>query len=135
MVSFTDYVFVYGTLMRNFLNPVADELAAMSQFVATATVPGKLFDIGDYPGAVFNPTDTSHISGEVLLVVDQRLWPLLDEYEGCTENDPMPHEYQRIVVDATLDTGATIKAKAYHYQWPTEKSVFIPNGNYRYAVS
>jgi gamma-glutamylcyclotransferase (GGCT)/AIG2-like uncharacterized protein YtfP len=76
-------VFVYGTLRAgeaNDLNAAARRHGiAEPSLVGTATVAGRLYDFGAYPGLVLDPA-AGPVTGDVYEVVDALL-PVLDEIE------------------------------------------------------
>jgi gamma-glutamylcyclotransferase (GGCT)/AIG2-like uncharacterized protein YtfP len=85
-------LFVYGTLRRGSDNQFAQLLAGRGQFVGAARVPGRLYDLGSYPGAVPSDQPDQWIHGEVFSL-DDALLTALDEYEGA--------EFERAMVSAT----------------------------------
>jgi gamma-glutamylcyclotransferase (GGCT)/AIG2-like uncharacterized protein YtfP len=107
-------LFVYGTLRRDTRNEQFHLLARHATFVDTATVDGKLFDLGNYPGMLYPAHGAVH--GEVYAVAPDdwdSVIKQLDVYEGCTTLDPEPHEYRRELVEARLSDGSTVSAWAY----------------------
>ena len=116
-------IFVYGTLRRDPSHEMFHLLAKYGRFVGDATVSGRLFDLGEYPGMV--RSDTGEVVGE-LYEVDQANWgdviERLDRYEGCSFDDPLPHEYRRELVNANLVGGVVLRAWAYVLSsWPAMK--------------
>ncbi len=115
-----DTIFVYGTLRRDANNEMSRLLADHAEFVAYANFRGKLYNIGDYPGAVpsVDPNDT--VPGEVYLLhqADTAL-PLLDRYEQFGSGFPEPNEYLRLMQAVLLENGAMLSAWVYVYNHPT----------------
>jgi gamma-glutamylcyclotransferase (GGCT)/AIG2-like uncharacterized protein YtfP len=76
-------VFVYGTLKRGGSN---HRFLAGQNFLGPArTVPGfTLYSLGDYPGMVRAPGDTTGVIGE-LWTVDDNCLAELDRLEGLDE--------------------------------------------------
>jgi gamma-glutamylcyclotransferase (GGCT)/AIG2-like uncharacterized protein YtfP len=77
------YVFVYGTLRAGEINDIGKAAARNALdtpvLVGEATLRGRLFDFGNYPG--FVPDDKGiHVKGDVYQV-DDRLVSVLDEIE------------------------------------------------------
>ncbi|SRR6266498_4691543 len=125
-------LFVYGTLRRDPSHEMSHLLAKHARFLGEATVPGRLFDLGDYPGMIF-PDETGRVVGE-LYEINAVHWPSiitrLDEYEGCAVTDPEPHEYRRQLVNARLPTGENLPAWAYVLnRWPNRVRE-IESGDY-----
>jgi gamma-glutamylcyclotransferase (GGCT)/AIG2-like uncharacterized protein YtfP len=89
-------------------------LARHARFLGEAIATGKLYDLGDYPGMVY--PEHGNVVGEVYAVVPED-WEMvirrLDEYEGCGDADPQPHEYRREVINTRLVDGKSIPAWAY----------------------
>jgi hypothetical protein len=46
----SDKLFVYGTLLQDAKNPVADFLREYSELIGRGYFKGELYDIGSYPG-------------------------------------------------------------------------------------
>lgn len=97
-------VFVYGTLMSSSASPTA-ELSSLLERVrpywrhaGTGFINAWLYDLGRYPGAVFDPSSSDHVFGEIYEVLNAKmLLRSLDRYEGA--------EYQRVPVDVYTDEG------------------------------
>ena len=127
----TRNLFVYGTLRRDPQHELFRLLARHARFLGDATVQGRLYDLGNYPGWV--PSENGRVLGEVY-AIDPSHWDLviarLDEYEACTSSDPLPHEYRREVVPVTLSNGDSIAAWAYILNREPERSREIRSGDY-----
>lgn len=125
-------IFVYGTLRSDPAHEMFHLLAKHARFVGNATVPGRLFDLGDYPGMI-SSDDAGRVSGEVYEFAPphwRSVIKRLDEYEGCSPADPQPHEYRREIVSARLTTGEELAAWAYILnRWPVG-SPEIKSGDY-----
>ena len=78
-------LFVYGTLMRGFDNPMARRLRAEAAFVGPASCVGRLYLVAEYPGLVTSADPSERVHGELFRLVDpgQDLLAALDDYEGC----------------------------------------------------
>lgn len=131
-MSFPHYLFVYGTLRKAADGSLHKYLRNRAEFIDTATLPGTLYEISGYPGAVMarsNPTSCIH--GEVyrLLQADTVL-QAIDSYEECSEDFPQPHEYQRVQQIVTLSTGQAITAWLYLYNHSVSNRKLLENGNY-----
>lgn len=76
-------VFVYGTLKSGGSNHA--QMAGQLRLGPARTVPGfTLYSLGEYPGLVADPADTSGVSGE-LWSVDSAALAALDAFEGVYE--------------------------------------------------
>lgn len=74
-------VFVYGTLRRGGGRAMPDRFPG-AKFVADAKVSGSLYDLGAYPGALLDGSD-SQVTGEVYEVDDESLKEL-DDFEASS---------------------------------------------------
>ena len=120
------HLFVYGTLQPNLAPPSIKAIVDRFEFIARARTPGKLYDLGDYPGAIFEDVSTTDVHGVVYAVSDEGpLWQALDEYEG------VPSLYVRVRRPVTLSDDTTIDCWAYAYVRPVALSQLIPGGRYR----
>lgn len=126
-----DYIFVYGTLRKNSKNQFFNILAQYAEYTGEGIFMGKLYNIGEYPGAV--PSNNPHdvVKGEVYALHDSdRVLNILDEYEGCGRNDPSPAEFRRRRVSISLKNGRRISAWIYIYNHPTKELKVISSGDY-----
>ena len=100
------HLFVYGTLRRGSRHKFARLLHAHAQFAGNARIPGRLYRLGAYPGAVSSNQVGEWIRGELYRIQDPR-WILaaLDGYEGP--------QFERVKLEAHLDSGARIEAWVY----------------------
>jgi gamma-glutamylcyclotransferase (GGCT)/AIG2-like uncharacterized protein YtfP len=125
-------LFVYGTLKRQSKHPMAKRLMMQSEFTGEATIGGKLFSLGSYPGLALigGPADLVH--GEVVRLRTPELsFRWIDEYEGCGPNVPEPHYFRRVVVPVALRSGATLDAWVYVYLKSISPARHIPGGRWK----
>ena len=109
-------IFVYGTLREDPDHDLYRVLARSSTFVGDATVNGRLYNLGTYPGLVLSDDPGSRVRGEVYEFqpeLEAQTLRILDEYEGCDANDQTPHEYRRELVQLRFPNGETARAWAY----------------------
>jgi len=125
-------LFVYGTLRRDPSHDMFHLLAKYGRFMGDATVSGRLFDLGEYPGMI-SSDNAGQVVGEVY-EIDPTCWDRviarLDEYEGCSPEDPQPHEYRRELVNTRLTSGRMLPAWAYVIAGLPEKQREIKSGDY-----
>ena len=118
------YVFVYGTLRRDYKGSMAKYLADKANYIGQATTKGKMFDCG-YPGVVHGEDD---IVGDLYHVYDDQVLAALDSYEGH------PHLFKRIKVTLTKGTEYIPEhfypAWMYLYQGETDRLTHIESGDY-----
>lgn len=102
----TRLLFVYGSLRRGQDNPEAHHLAASSRWVAKAHVRGTLGQLHGFPA--LTPGRSGRVDGELVLI-DDALWPWLDQHEGVGE----PGWYRRELVVALDERGDPRSAWTY----------------------
>lgn len=116
-----NFLFVYGTLLSAASGSKGrgqrDRLHRAARVVGNATVRGRLYDLGAYPGLVIARPDDEVVHGEVLELASpfERTLRGLDDYEGIVPGNHPHNEYERRLLDATLETGDTVSAWAYVY--------------------
>lgn len=90
-----------------------ERLAAEGRRVGPAVVPGRLYDLGGYPGLVDATESTALVHGEVIrLVTPAATLAWLDAYEGVGA-DGEGEEYRRVTRAVRLSEGAPIEAWLY----------------------
>ena len=127
----SDYLFVYGTLMRSSWHKMSRMLAQDAEFVGEATFQGKLYLIEDYPGVIASADPADKVFGEVhRLHKPTSLLAELDRYETCGPGFSEPTEYVREVRLVELVAGGTLEANMYVYNWPVLESHRILSGRF-----
>ena len=129
------HLFVYGTLMSAASGPLGSDmrarLARESSSAGAATCPGRLFDLGRYPGLVAAVAGDDRVHGEVLRLADPAATlPWLDEYEGIGVCATTPPEYERRIATVTLAAGDTLSAWIYAYLLPVDGMRQLPAGRW-----
>ena len=135
-------LFVYGTLRMGAGHPMYDWLTAHCRYREMGSFQGCMFDVGEYPAVVADPSSEGWVKGEIYTVLTpELLFPRLDRYEGCTNIAPtgamgsnareVPHSlYVRVKAPVTLENGGDIEAWIYLYNRPTGHLRSIPGGDY-----
>src|SRR5215472_16057843 len=102
----SDRLFVYGTLMRGYVHPMARLLSANAEFLGEASCRGRLYLVKHYPGLVLSDDPADIVHGELyrLRAADDLLREF-DMYEACGEGFPEPTQYIRRMFSVTLDGG------------------------------
>jgi gamma-glutamylcyclotransferase (GGCT)/AIG2-like uncharacterized protein YtfP len=115
-------LFVYGTL-RPFVDiEMARWLRGVARHVGTASTPGRLYDLGAYPGMTAARSRRERVVGDVYRVTNPRVFRVLDRYEANFVRE-------RCVVK--LDRGVRITAWAYRYRHAIGNVTRITCGDYR----
>lgn len=126
-----DLLFVYGTLTREFDNKMSSFLRDNSEHITEGYFPGELYDVGDYPGAVFDEDSDHQVYGDVYRLKNPaKVLRVLDEYEEVGEKFAQPNEYVRRMVTVYGIDGGTHQCWTYLYNLPTGNLRKIPSGEY-----
>jgi gamma-glutamylcyclotransferase (GGCT)/AIG2-like uncharacterized protein YtfP len=125
------YLFVYGTLRKGFSLAIPEQIAAHIQWIGPGEVKGKLYNIGQYPGAVPDPSGECCIKGEIVKITNSAtVFEFLDNYEGFNENDVQGSEYRRIEEWIKLEAGEELQAWIYWYNLPVGNKMRIRENDY-----
>ena len=125
----SDYLFVYGTLRRQLIQN--QQLQHHAEFIAEASMRGRLFLLDGYPGAVDSDDFADNVLGELYRIhKPQPLFAILDHYEECSVKFPKPHEYQRLVREVRLANGQQFKAWVYLYNRDVRHLPQIVSGDF-----
>src|ERR1700685_4008444 len=125
----SDLLFVYGTLMRGYAQPMARLLSANADFIGDANCRGRLYLVKHYPGLVLSDDAADVVFGELFrLRAPTELLREFDMYEACGEEFPQPTEYLRQMLKVTLDDGEVSEAWTYLYNWPVAHLPRIASG-------
>jgi gamma-glutamylcyclotransferase (GGCT)/AIG2-like uncharacterized protein YtfP len=126
----SDLLFVYGTLMRGFDNPMAQLLARGADFLGEARCRGRLYLVTHYPALVLSDAAAEIVFGELFrLRAPDELLREFDMYEACGEGFAEPTEYIRQLLSVTLEDG-TAEAWTYVYNWPVAHLPRIASGRF-----
>jgi gamma-glutamylcyclotransferase (GGCT)/AIG2-like uncharacterized protein YtfP len=133
-------LFAYGTLMLTTGIPHVDAaLRDAGPSLGGGWIHGRLFDLGDYPGAVAaGPTasageeDSPKIRGHLLHLKDPAsFYAVIDAYEGFVAADPAASEFVRMETRVYLPgTEQGISCQVYWYNLPTHGRSEIASGDY-----
>jgi gamma-glutamylcyclotransferase (GGCT)/AIG2-like uncharacterized protein YtfP len=126
-----EYLFVYGTLMSEQASPETAGLIGQLGRIGPATTKGRLYDLGEYAGAIVDPSSRTSIYGEVYrLPPDKDLLTKLDLYE---EYDPLaPQEclFVRTRCFAQTLDGRNLECWIYTCNGNVKTAPLISSGNY-----
>jgi gamma-glutamylcyclotransferase (GGCT)/AIG2-like uncharacterized protein YtfP len=123
-------LFVYGTLRRGFsLHGLLKRTGV--QFEGKGRIRARLFDLGEYPGAIPSQRPTDTVTGEIYrLSSPARQFVELDAIEEYDPRRPATSLFRRRLVEVDAGNGAKFKAWAYFLNKNQRKSKPIPHGNY-----
>ena len=129
------HLFVYGTLMpsspADYGRGKRERLVREARLLGPATMPGRLYDLGRYPGLVDGEEPTEIVHGEVVALLDpEASFPWLDAYEGILQGRHDASQYARLERTATLATGERLTANVYVYLWSLARARHLPDGRW-----
>lgn len=117
------YLFAYGTLQPGLAPKEVAPLVEKLRFVGEGFVAGRLYDLGRYPGAVFDPRSERRIYGAIFeLAEDEEILRKLDAYEG--------DEYVRFKQVVALIAGGVCTCWAYDYLGKPSEDRLIESGRW-----
>ena len=126
----SEYLFSYGTLQPELAPAEMTSVIGQLRPIGRASIPGILYDLGDYPGAVFCETNLE-VWGQVFeLPGDPGILRQLDDYEEFFPAHLERSQFVRTECNATLDNGRAIKAWVYVYNRDPGSAPRIANGNF-----
>lgn len=132
----SSHLFVYGTLLTGAVGSKGraqrERLRRTARSLGAATAPGRLYDLGQYPGFVPALAGECVVHGEVLALAApfERTLRWLDDYEGIVPGDHPHNEYERRLIDTVLGDGEVVRAWAYVYLPAPRPQSLIPGGRW-----
>ncbi|RZM12807.1 MAG: gamma-glutamylcyclotransferase [Pedobacter sp.] len=120
-------LFVYGTLRNTYDNPMAQLLRQNARLIGHGYIPGRLFDLGWYPGATYEPDSQYRVWGDVFELSDESILKQLDDYEGI-DNHP-DDEYVRRDVPVQMEQ-EQVRCQMYVFLKADGQQILIESGNY-----
>lgn len=127
----SNYLFVYGTLLPDHAPAeIANALKGL-QVVSRGHARGRLYDFGDYPGAIVALSARSSINGFVYQIRgNTNVLRELDNYEGYDEDHPEHSLFLRKRRLITLEDGRRVLSWIYEYNGDPENAIYLPSGTY-----
>jgi len=126
-----EYLFLYGTLLPE---KAPDEVASVvKRFrpVGRAHIRGRLYDFGDFPGAILDPSSAATIQGQLVLLPPGRaLLHLIDRYEEFDPSKPKASLFVRKKADIKLSNGRSLKGWVYVYNRDPGDAPIVRGGDY-----
>jgi gamma-glutamylcyclotransferase (GGCT)/AIG2-like uncharacterized protein YtfP len=125
------YLFAYGTLQVGHAPPAMAPTVAKLRPVGEGSVPGLLYDFGDYPGVVLNAPKERKIFGTVFEVPSgQDAWRVLDDYEGFNPLRPEASLFIRVLQSVQFKAGGTLECWVYVYNQSVDGARLVESGVY-----
>jgi gamma-glutamylcyclotransferase (GGCT)/AIG2-like uncharacterized protein YtfP len=127
----THLLFVYGTLRQGYArHSILRRLGA--RWVGKGSVPGELFDLGEFPGARPSENGAGLVVGEVYRLPNvARAIKVLDSVEGHRSEAPAASLFRRETTLLTMESKDKHEAWIYWLKrWPSRLPRRIPSGDY-----
>ncbi|HLG34575.1 MAG TPA: gamma-glutamylcyclotransferase family protein [Bacteroidia bacterium] len=130
-------IFIYGSLItpsNNFSKKIIDN----SDYISDGKVKGRLYLLGNYPGAVIEESEKSihDIKGKLFRLNNTGVLKELDKYEQYFKSSPSKSLFIRRAVLVTDEEGIRHRAWIYIYNRPVDNRKSIRGGDYnRYRLS
>jgi len=122
-------LFVYGTLRRRSRHPMARKLARRAHFVGEATIAGRLYDLGRYPGLLEAAEPGDRVHGDVYdLGDDEATLREMDAYEGV--ESPWPAYFDRQRASVRMGDGNDRAVWVYYFRGAVHDEQRIVSGRY-----
>jgi gamma-glutamylcyclotransferase (GGCT)/AIG2-like uncharacterized protein YtfP len=130
-MAMREYLFIYGTLLPEYApNEIADTVRRLL-YVGPASVQGRLYDLGEYPGVILDASSQTKISGHLfMLPQDQSVLKTLDSYEGFKPEDLNKSLFVRRWATVNLDDGRAIQSWIYVYNQDPGAAPLVSSGDY-----
>ena len=124
-----DLLFIYGTLLKED-NEYAGYLKNNSTFYSKGRLKGKLYDIGEYPGAILSDDDDTCLYGNIVKMIEpDRVLPVINDYEGFGVDQSYPNEFIRVL--GNIETGiGIVTCWIYLYNLPITGLAVVKDGRY-----
>ncbi len=117
------HLFAYGTLQPGLASAEVAPVVSTLRLVDEGFLFGKLYDLGNYPGAVIDPASARVVYGTVYeLPASAELLATLDDYEGP--------DYVRVEQLVTLTAGGVCNCWVYDYLGKPGEDRVIESGRW-----
>jgi len=123
-----NYLFVYGTLLDE-ENEFAIYLKQNCSFYSEGKFKGRLYVLGEYPGAVLDDGN-DYVQGSIFELKNvEEVLTRLDDYEGFGEDQEQPNLFvrKRILIE---NDNVRVACWVYLYNLPVDGFRLIESGDY-----
>jgi gamma-glutamylcyclotransferase (GGCT)/AIG2-like uncharacterized protein YtfP len=127
----SQHLFLYGTLLPTEAPKEIASIVKRLRRLGSAQVRGRLYDFGEFPGAVLDPLSRTMIHGElVALPSDGRILDALDRYEEFDPLAPKRSLFVRKRAKIRMANGGSREGWIYVYNRPPGKAKLLRGGDY-----
>jgi|SRR5215467_6579400 len=126
-----EYLFVYGTLAKEIAPREIAATVERLKEVGQGFIIGRLYDVGEYPGAVLNGRPQDKVFGTIYqLPGDPAVLERLDTYEGFDPARPAQSVFVRRRTSINGLSKMKVKGWVYEYNRNVSSLPRIKNGQY-----
>ena len=124
-------LFVYGTLLND-SNSYGAYLQQHCTLLQAGKFRGRLYDIGEYPGAISDVSSDQYVHGSIYRMDEpEKILKIIDDYEGFGNDQEQPNLFLRILIPIeTMD--AQVECWVYVYNLPVDGLLLITSGRYKH---
>lgn len=127
----SEVLFLYGTLLPSEAPKEIASIVKRFRRLGSAQVRGRLYDFGEFPGAVLDSSSRTMIHGElVALPPDGRMLDILDQYEEFDPTDPKKSLFVRKKAKIRMANGSSREGWIYVYNRHPGKAKLVRGGDY-----
>lgn len=127
----SEVLFLYGTLLPDEAPKEIASIVKRFRRLGSAQVRGRLYDFGEFPGAVLDSSSRTVVHGElVALPPDGRILDLLDQYEEFDPMDPKKSLFIRKKAKIRMANGSSREGWIYVYNRHPGKAKLVRGGDY-----
>jgi gamma-glutamylcyclotransferase (GGCT)/AIG2-like uncharacterized protein YtfP len=124
-----EFLFVYGSLL-DADNEFGLYLNNNSTLITTGAFRGRLFDIGEYPGAIIDNENGYSIYGSICKLNSREAITVLDDYEGYGEDQEQPNLFIRELLMVETSEGI-VNCWVYLFNLSVDCLIEITTGDYK----
>lgn len=129
MQKFQLNLFIYGTFLPEVVAPEIRPIMNSLDTLGVGYMRGKLYDLGNYPGAIFEP-EGNWIIGRVYRLPEFSLVKFFDSQEDYNSHDLAESLFIRQIVPVQMQEGKAIECWTYIYNQTTSHFPSIESGDY-----
>ena len=126
-----EHLFLYGTLLPGEAPKEIAALVKRFRRLGPAHVRGRLYDLGEFPGAILDSSSRTTIHGElVALPSDGQILEALDRYEEFDPAAPKKSLFVRKKARIQMANGSIREGWIYVYNRHPGKAKLVRGGDY-----
>jgi len=127
----SQHLFIYGTLLPGEAPEEIASIVKRLRRLGSARVRGRLYDFGEFPGAVLDPSSRTMVYGElVALPSDEGILEALDRYEEFDSSDPKRSLFIRKKAKVWMANGSSREGWIYVYNRHPGRAKLVRGGDY-----